>query len=111
MDAETLKLWAAIIASVVVKFLLTDDELEERPTRARIWQRRRRAIGGILAGILIAYFGYEPVIRWVPVFTPEDKIVVAIGLGFTGEHITRWLIGIGPDFITRLAARLLGGQS
>lgn len=111
MDSERINLWAAIILSVLVKWALSEDPALKDPTPQQKARRLRRSLGGILAGILIAYFGNEPLIRWVPLFSADDRIVVAIMLALTGEHITRWLIGIGPEFFNILAKRFLGERS
>lgn len=81
---EEYTFWSAIFIALVVKFMLSP------------YENAKRSAGGILAGFLIAYYGSDTVIRMFDGLTIEDKAVVGIGLAFTGEHITRWLILITP---------------
>ncbi len=86
---EEPRFWAAMALALLVKFLLS-------PTR-----HPKRAIGGAIAGALIAYFGTDPVVGWFEGITVEDRDIVVIVLVLTGEHITRWLIKLTPERLLR----------
>lgn len=106
---EEMKLWLAIIGTTVAKWLLTDEGPGKDETPAMASVRRRKAFGGIIAGVLISYYGHGAVIRWVPALTDQDRLIVAIVLALSGEHFMRWVIGTGPELFSKIADRLIGG--
>ena len=77
--------WVALIFTCLVKWLFS--------AKATV----KQSIGGIVAGVVLAYFGHDFVIRNVGLFQPEDDIVVSIVLVLTGEHVARALIAMTPE--------------
>lgn len=96
------KLLLAIVATTLAKWLMTDTGGTETETPAETRRRRRRAFGGIIAGVVLGYFGSERLVALAPGLTPDDRVVAAIVLAITGEHAMRWLMGLGPDTFTRI---------
>lgn len=74
-----------MLLALAVKFMLSP------------YENLKAAIGGLLAGGVIAYYGSDPVLRWIDGLTVDDRNLVVIALAFTGEHIARWLIRLTPE--------------
>ena len=85
IGGEHVTFWVALILTAAVKWLFSAKATA------------RQSVGGVVAGVLIAYFGHDFVIRNVGLFQPEDDIVVSIVLVLTGEHLTRALIAVTPE--------------
>ncbi|GHE88197.1 hypothetical protein GCM10016455_05400 [Aliiroseovarius zhejiangensis] len=108
--AEDVKFWVAVALTTFIKWLFTDEVApeDETPIERRI--RLRRALGGILAGFLAAYYGHEWIIGKIESLTEDDTVIVAIVLAITGEHIMRALMSISAETIRDFIVRKLGGK-
>ncbi len=82
---ETPTFWIALLITALVKWLFSE--------RTSV----KQSLGGIVSGMLIAYFGHDFVIRTFDFISAEDDIVVAIVLVLTGEHLTRALLTLSPE--------------
>lgn len=96
-----LQLAGAILLTALAKHLMTDEGPEEGETKEGRAMRHRRALGGVITGVLVAYYGHPVAIRLLGLHE-EDRIIVAIVLAMTAEHMARWLIGNAPVILTRL---------
>lgn len=107
MNYEQIKLWVAIALTLAVKWLLSTAAPPRDETPEKRIVRRRQTIGGLLAGVVSGYYGHEWVIEVFDTFGERDKILVAIVLAFTGEHIFRTLLEIGPTDIKAFLSRVI----
>lgn len=86
--SDTLKLFVVIVATLFVKFLMTEIEPNDEETKHQKKMRRRQAVGGMLAGGMLAYYGHEPFIALFNL-DPSARNLTVIFLAFFGEHIVR----------------------
>ncbi len=105
------KVIGAIIFASIVKWLMTEEVIaeDEKPDARK--RRLRKAFGGILAGVLVGYFGHPWVISKSSFFTTDDTVIVAIALTITGEHIVRSLMTVGPQILENMIGRSFKGGS
>lgn len=85
---------------------MSESEAVPNETPQQRSMRLRKSVGGVMAGVMIGYFGYERVIHWFDVFTMDDAVLVAIALTVTGEHVFRWLMNLGPQVFDKVALGL-----
>ena len=95
---EQVEIFLVIMLTLAAKFLMTESR-SENDTSFQRKQNRHKAFGGIIAGILCAYYGHTPLIASFNVLTEEAVIPVTIALAISGEHIFRAFITKLPDWI------------
>ena len=90
-----------ITLTLFAKWLMTEEAPvdDEHPGAKKL--RSRRAYGGVIAGGLVAYYGHEPLISSVDIFTEATIIPLIIVLTISGEHFFRALITRLPEWINR----------
>lgn len=97
-----LQLASAIALTTFAKFLMTDEGPVDGETEAQASLRKRRALGGIISGMVLAYYGHDAVLRYIGLDPVKDQIIVAIVLAMTGEHMARWIIKHVPEILNKL---------
>lgn len=116
IDWDRLELLVAIFFASLAKWFLTEEppDEEEPATHAKV--RRRRALGGIMAGMICGYYGHEPFLRSFDNWSEEnfnDVILVSVFLTIVGEHVFRWAISLRSEAIGKFFQRIFfpGGES
>lgn len=85
---QDMKFWGAISAGIIVKWLLS-----ESPSSVK------QGLGGIAAGVAVAFYGTDPLISHVESLTAESRDLVVILLTLSGEHLMTRFMSSGPAIL------------
>lgn len=96
---QDVRFWGTVAVALVLKWLFT-------PERHTI----REALAGIVAGGAAAFYGVDIVVRQFDSLTVDDRDIVVIALVFTGEHLVRTFVKVGPAFISKKFGVTDGGD-
>ena len=97
---DKIELFALIALTLFAKWLMSEEPIPEGETDRSRRLRKKRTYGGIIAGCICSYFGYEPLQASFEVLSDENlTIPLVILLAISGEHIFRALITKLPDWI------------
>ncbi|WP_299671639.1 hypothetical protein [uncultured Roseobacter sp.] len=106
-NPDTLKLAAIIGVALLVKHLMTEVIPPEDETDAQRRARKRKTVGGLLAGGLFAYAGHVPFMEFFSINPETGTWMSAVFLAFAGEHVARELMR--PQFISKILEKRFGG--
>ena len=108
---EDAKLWLAIAATTLVKYLFTEEEIPEDETADQRRTRRKKYFGGGIAGIAFAYFGHATVAGWLGI---EDPLLLVCVMVLTGEQFTLAALKLSTEDIKSTVTAVMrrrGGRS
>ena len=103
--AEQAEIGIVIGMTLFAKWLMSEDLPPEDESPKLKKHRKRRAYGGIIAGVLVAFYGHGPLISYIDLFTEDITIPLIIVLTISGEHLFRALITKTPEWVKSYVER------
>lgn len=97
---DNMELFLVIALTLLAKWMMSEQPIPDGETAKHRKLRFRRTVGGILAGVVCAWYGHAPLQSSFEVLNnPDLTIPLVILLAVSGEHILRALMTKLPDWI------------